>query len=181
VGPGSSFPFPASRGFAQRWPSAQRFVGGGQSAQVFVGRDSIHALPEGGADVNDSNEIWCVVANITREPHLEGEERRFRLGTKHFSPGGKVYILPITWGNGGERLRVLGRHRGSHRFAQAVIPARLLTNFRVKQIFNPMVASLLDGSWGATGQSRAKCEEIAKSLSDRYGFGPASVEDAFGD
>ncbi len=30
--------------------------------------------------------IWCVVANVTREPHPEGPGGEMRLGTKRFAP-----------------------------------------------------------------------------------------------
>jgi hypothetical protein len=35
--------------------------------------------------------VWCVVANVIREPHPEGPNRELRFGLKHFAPGAKLY------------------------------------------------------------------------------------------
>ena len=42
-----------------------------------------------------------------------GENHEVKLGTKHFSPGTKVYCAPGHWGDGGENIVVIGKHRGS--------------------------------------------------------------------
>jgi hypothetical protein len=108
--------------------------------------------------------IWCVVANVISESHPEGERSELRLGTKHFSPGGKVYCLPISWHDGGERLRVFGRHRGGRRFVVAVVAKKLLTNFRAKQVFDPKLVAQLSDCWDATEECRTKTEAMARAL-----------------
>ena len=74
---------------------------------------------------------WCVVANI-------GED------TKHFTPGTKVWVLPPQWGDGGEQLVVVGRHRGrGNQQIRLVLDRRYLTNFRVKPLYQQGIYALL--------------------------------------
>jgi hypothetical protein len=74
---------------------------------------------------------WCVVANT-------GED------TKHFSAGTKVWVLPPQWGDGGEQLVVVGRHRGhGNRRIRLVLDRRHLTNFRVKPLYQQGIHDLL--------------------------------------
>src|SRR5436305_749985 len=95
----------------------------------------------------ESKSIWCVVANVTRDPHPEGHDGALRLGTRHFAPGAKLYCFPIRWGDGGDRLRVLGKHRGAPKLVQMVIPSKLLTDWRVKQILDPRIVREMEGAW----------------------------------
>jgi hypothetical protein len=89
--------------------------------------------------------VWCLVANVTREPHPEGPVGDLRIGLKHFSPGTKLYCFPHAWGDGGDRLRVLGRHRGGSKLINIVIANRFLTNWRVQKVFNPQVVGAMEG------------------------------------
>src|SRR5262249_6465854 len=69
-----------------------------------------------------------------------GESRiETRKGTKHFSPGTKIYAFPAQWGDGYERIVVVGRHRGSKDFVTMVIKADWVTNWRAKVVHNPEV------------------------------------------
>ncbi len=71
---------------------------------------------------------WCVVANVAAD------------GLKHFSPGTKVWVLPPQWGDGGQDVVVVGRHRGSPGpVSQMVVPRVHLTNFRVRGVYQPAV------------------------------------------
>ena len=67
--------------------------------------------------------IWCVVANVAEETGRGPGGREIGRGTKHFPPGAKVYCSPPLWGDGYERIRVVGRHRGSHRYVTMVVRA----------------------------------------------------------
>jgi hypothetical protein len=74
---------------------------------------------------------WCVVANIGAD-------------SKHFSPGTKVWVLPPQWGDGGEQVVVVGRHRGrgNHQI-RLVLDRTCLTNYRVKPLYQQVVYDLL--------------------------------------
>lgn len=56
---------------------------------------------------------WCVVANVaTHTRHGPGGQDIYR-GLNHFAAGAKVWVLPVQWGDGGENVFVVGRHRGT--------------------------------------------------------------------
>jgi len=53
----------------------------------------------------------CLVGNIIKQ-------------LKHFSLGTKVYCLPSIWGDGYERIVVIGRHTGSKRLITIIISSK---------------------------------------------------------
>lgn len=71
---------------------------------------------------------WCVVANVGAAD------------LKHFSLGTKLWVLPPQWGDGGQDVVVVGRHRGSPGpVSQMVVPRVHLTDFRVRGVYQPAV------------------------------------------
>ncbi len=81
----------------------------------------------------------CLVGNIVAErPFGEGGVET-REGTKHFSPGTKVYAYPAQWGDGYEKILVIGKHRGSTKFVSMVIRSTWVTNWRAKVVYHPEV------------------------------------------
>lgn len=96
---------------------------------------------------------WCVVANVET------------VGLKHFSPGTKVWVLPPQWGDGGESVFVIGRHRGrGHgRLVRMVVERRHLTNFRVRGVYRPAVHRELTKEWAKWGVLRQwESQELAE-------------------
>ena len=82
---------------------------------------------------------WCLVGNIVNK-RVSGEKgQETKHGTKHFSPGTKIYAFPAQWGDGYEKVIVVGRHRGSKDFVTMVIRSDWVTNWRAKMIYNPEV------------------------------------------
>lgn len=87
---------------------------------------------------------WCVVANVAHETAQGEGGLEIRAGLKHFAPGAKVWVLPPQWGDGGEQVIVVGRHRGSAGpYIQIVVPRRHLTNYRVRAVYSPAVLRAL--------------------------------------
>src|SRR6185312_15964363 len=87
---------------------------------------------------------WCLVGNIVeRRPHGVGgvEEKS---GAPHFAPGAKVYCLPPQWGDGYDKIMVVGRHRGSKLFVKMVIRSAWVTGWRAKVVYSPEVLRLLN-------------------------------------
>ena len=80
---------------------------------------------------------WCVVANVAQETAQGPGGLEIRAGTRHFAAGAKVWVLPPQWGDGGGKLLVVGRHRGSNRLIRLVVQRRHLTGFRVRMIYSP--------------------------------------------
>ena len=89
-----------------------------------------------------------------------------RLGLKHFAPGAKLYVFPSQWGDGGAKLRVLGRHRGGgSKLFEIVIASKWLTNWRVQKVFHPYVVHAMRGHWddSESGWERATRTAVAYS------------------
>ena len=81
---------------------------------------------------------WTAVGNIVQERPYGPGGAETRLGTKHFAPGAKVYI--IDWYAGGcERIVVTGLHRKSKKFIRLVIDVKLVQNLRPKLCYTPAV------------------------------------------
>jgi hypothetical protein len=112
--------------------------------------------------------IWCLIANVMREPHAEGPDGETRLGTKRFAPGAKLYCFPPRWGDGGARLRVLGRHRGGGpRLIDAVVATKHLVNWRAQQVFHPHVIQAMRGYWDYSEKSEREAKELAEAFNGR--------------
>jgi hypothetical protein len=108
--------------------------------------------------------VWCVVANVaeSRPYGVGGSETR--RGLKHFSPGAKLYCFPPLWGDGYEKLQVVGRHRGSHQYVTTIVPSRWLTHWRAQLVYSPHVVAALEGHWDGTTRSRERAETLAESM-----------------
>jgi hypothetical protein len=90
---------------------------------------------------------WCVVANVAGA--APGDERAHRSGgTRHFSAGTKVWVLPPQWGDGGEKVLIVGRHRGQRNdLVRMVVRRRDLVSFRARGVYSPTVLKTLVQPW----------------------------------
>ena len=113
--------------------------------------------------------VWCVIGNIVDE-HPYGTDQKIVHGTKHFSPGTKVYCMPR---NMDDRLVVIGRPRGRHGLIKIILDEKLIENFRCKRVYSPQVISKMyeDGSgsiysrpWGPGEDDREYAEDMAAYL-----------------
>ena len=73
---------------------------------------------------------WALVGNIVEE-HEFGEDHEIKKGTKHFSGGTKVYIAPVQWGDGYERIIVIGKKRGSRNYAEVIMLSCRVSMLRI--------------------------------------------------
>ena len=120
--------------------------------------------------------VWCVVANVVAErPYGEGGKET-RRGTKHFAPGARLYCLPPLWGDGYEKINVVGRHRGSHRYVTMVVRSRWLTNWRAALVHSPHVVAALAGHWDGSERSKERAEALVETMSKRTTPEGATVE-----
>jgi hypothetical protein len=115
---------------------------------------------------NTGNQIWCVVANVVHE-HRVGESREIRRGTKHFSPGAKVYCYPPLWGDGYENIKVIGHHRGSHKLVTMVMPSQWLEKWRVKMVYSPQIIQRMRDHWDGSKRSEEAASRIVEGLARR--------------
>ena len=95
--------------------------------------------------------IWCLVANVAEYPRDDhfNVMKMLRRDTKHFTPGARVYVYPVQWGDGWERMVVVGKERGTHRYVRKVILGAMLEDFRLKKVYSPTIISWMCGerSW----------------------------------
>lgn len=94
----------------------------------------------------ESNVNWCLVGNIVDE-HPHGEQKERKRGSKHFSPGTKVYCLPPQWGDGYEKAVVVGLHRGSRKWVTVVMSTSQIANWRAKIVYKPVVLERLQNGF----------------------------------
>lgn len=127
------------------------------------------------AVVDDDAEFlgWAIVANVADvTAHGPGAEME-RSGTRHFLAGTKVWVMPPQWGDAGDSLMVVGKHRGrSGGFVRMVLPRRHLTNFRVTGVYSPAVNDEMSRPWRDTvdgaGARRWQSREEAEQLADLW-------------
>ena len=112
--------------------------------------------------------VWSLVANIVWD-HPYGEEKEVRRGTKHFSPGAKVYCFSVQWGDGYQKIKVIGRPRKTSRFICVVIRSAYVTNWRLNKVYSPYVKRLMleNRGWNDSEGSRQEIEEMALALNKR--------------
>ena len=125
--------------------------------------------PTSAADASSDETTWCLVGNIVAE-HEFGESKELLSGSKHFTPGTKVYCLPAQWGDGYENAIVVGICRKSRRWITVVIPTKLISNWRAKVVYKPAALGRLRiGFDGFAGQwsSREEVENWATMLRQR--------------
>ncbi len=112
--------------------------------------------------------IWCLVGNVI-DLHLSGKDQELMHGTKHFTPNTKVYCFPTRWGDGYENIKVIGRHRKSHRFISIVMPSKLIRNWRLQKVYNPFILNLMQSQngWTNSEKDRQTILEMLEWLPDR--------------
>jgi hypothetical protein len=110
--------------------------------------------------------VWSLVGNIV-EKHEYGENREIRKGSKHFSPGAKVYCIPEFGGMGHENITVIGIPRRSRRHIKVTISSSLIENWRIKKVYHPHVVKLLDehSKWSDSEWSRKEILKYVKMFS----------------
>lgn len=110
---------------------------------------------------------WCLVGNIVQE-HVFGEDREIKYGTKHFSAGTKVFLAPVQWGDGYEKIVVIGLPRHGKHYVEIVTRSAYVENLRLKKVYKPAVLKLMCSSrycwWGDTESDR---ESIQRMLTMR--------------
>ena len=115
----------------------------------------------------DSKGIWCVVANIKDEHRFGAGGVEVKRGTKHFLPGTLVYCSTALWGDGYEKIKIVGRHRGSNRYVTMVIRSAWLTKWRVKQVYSPHVTAELrrmGATWDGSRRSKRDADKIVARM-----------------
>lgn len=104
---------------------------------------------------------WCLVGNIV-EQHEYGEQHEIKCGTKQFSPGAKVYLAPTQWGDGYEKIVVIGLPRHGGKYIEIITSSKYIENLRIQKVFKPAVLKRMCSSkwrwWGDTDNDRCIIE-----------------------
>jgi len=105
---------------------------------------------------------WTAVGNIIRERPYGPGGTEIRLGTKHFAPGAKVYV--IDWFAGTcARVTVIGLHRKSKKYIRLVIDVKLVENLRPKLCYAPAVIKKIHEHYSPT-RIKWLTKEFAETL-----------------
>lgn len=106
---------------------------------------------------------WCLVGNAA-ETHEYGEDHIIKIGTKQFMPGAKLYLAPIQWGDGYEKVVVIGKPRHKHGMIEIIMPREYITNYRLQKVFQPAVLERMEKSkyswWSDTDAARDEILDI---------------------
>lgn len=109
---------------------------------------------------------WCLVGNIVGA-HEFGEDKEIRYGTKHFSPGTKVFLYPELPGMGNEYILAIGIPRNGGHYIEVVIRTKYAENFRCQKVYKPSVLKRMDNSkylcwWGNSEEDRTEITGLAE-------------------
>ncbi|GAA1641627.1 hypothetical protein [Actinoplanes couchii] len=91
--------------------------------------------------MTDEPLTWGVVANVSLDVFTHQETGVKRPGTRHFVPGAKVWVLPVSWGDGGQQRFVVGMRRGTggRGLIRLVMNTDFFVNHRLKPVHSPAV------------------------------------------
>jgi len=147
--------------------SGKRFVDSPQSDDFYdrLNKFNRDNFPE--KKINDIEFIWCLVGNVI-EKHFWGENKEIRIGTKQFSPGTKLYCYPVQWGDGYQKVKVIGRPRKFKKFINVVINSDYITNWRKEKVYNPFIIKqlILNKGWDNSEESDERLNLLYESLID---------------
>jgi hypothetical protein len=124
--------------------------------------------------------VWCLVANVTRQSHPAGQAGQESFGTKHFAPGTKIYCFKPGWGDGMERLQVMGIPKeGGAKPIKLISSTRWFVDWRVEKVHWPAIVKEMGRyrgtSWDGTDASRREAEELATAMNRLVASRPLQV------
>lgn len=83
--------------------------------------------------------VWCLTAEV-RDENKIGKDKRIVHGTRHFSPGTKVFLHPPNWD---ERVAAIGIPRYTDKYIRVVMDVRKLEHFALEKVSNPEIVTAL--------------------------------------
>jgi hypothetical protein len=111
--------------------------------------------------------VWCPVANLASErPYGRGGFQTWQ-GSKHFAVGAKLYCFPPLWGDGYNKIKIIGRHRATHKFITVVVSSSWLTNWRVDLAYDAHLIREFWPAWDGTQRSKERAKELVDEMNDR--------------
>ena len=88
---------------------------------------------------------------------------------KHFRTGAKVYCYPPLWGDGYQKIKVIGRPKGSNGkyFVELVLDAKWIGNARVELVYEPFVIDSMSPLWKGDRASESLAQKLVDMLNQR--------------
>lgn len=83
--------------------------------------------------------VWCLTAEV-RDENKIGKDKRIVHGTRHFSPGTKVFLHPPNWD---ERVAAIGIPRYTDKYIRVVMDVRKLEHFALEKVSDPEIVTAL--------------------------------------
>ncbi|MBE5916438.1 MAG: hypothetical protein E7273_06285 [Pseudobutyrivibrio ruminis] len=112
--------------------------------------------------------VWCLVGNLKSEIDF-GAEHEIRNDTKHFSKNTKLLLAPVQWGDGYERVVVIGTPKYSRRYIELIMAKEHIENFRMQKIYKPVLLKMMCKSeyywWNDLEDSRKNIIKMLNYLS----------------
>lgn len=104
-----------------------------------------------------------MVGNIVEHRPFGEGGTEIRVGTRHFSPGTKVYCFPPLWGDGYEDIKVIGYHKGSRgkQLVVMVIKSAWVERRRAELVYKPSIISRFEGAWDRSIKSKRLAMALA--------------------
>jgi hypothetical protein len=129
--------------------------------------------------VETATPIWSVKASIVEDRAFGPLGLERRRGSKHLRAGAKVWAIDAFWGEGGEQVTVIGRHRASLRYSRLVVPAHHVTAFRPQLIYSPTVLALVaehfvHNPWPGTQEAAANLATNLAAVAEKMRERPAA-------
>lgn len=93
--------------------------------------------------------IWCLVGNIDKENNSNQ--------LKYFASNTKVYCFPPLWGDGYEKINVIGFHKKRKQYFTIIISSKHIKNWRLQKVYKPYILSKMNLNKGWT------CSDIDKN------------------
>lgn len=115
----------------------------GQMSQVPIGEDTKNFYTTLAGCIKKVPQIpewvWCLTAEV-RDENKIGEDKRIVHGTRHFSPGTKVFLHPPNWD---ERVPAIGIPRYIDKYIRVVMDVRKLEHFALEKVSDPEIVTAL--------------------------------------
>jgi hypothetical protein len=111
------------------------------------------------------NSSWCVIAKIRDATPFGEGGKETKIGSKHFKPGAKVYI--VDWYPGMcMTVTVVGHHRKSNRLMTIDLHVKYLTDLKSKVVYKPYVLEKIEERKmaGSTILTKDQAENIRKAV-----------------
>ncbi|MFQ5568082.1 MAG: hypothetical protein ACE5G0_00320 [Rhodothermales bacterium] len=118
-------------------------------------------------DGREYESMWCLIGNVVDERPFGPGGKEKKKGTRHFSPGTKLYCHPPKWGDGYEQIYVTGRHRGSRQLVTMIIRADWVTNWRAKVVYSSAVLREFEKLWAFPPWTEEQATEYVSVMRHR--------------